>query len=275
MNYKPSEDVLISWIYGELDEKEKALVEKYFLENPDEFKRVQQLAGVTDILGVVKDKEVIAPPIIMEDEPKVVSFWRSTSFRTIAAIAASVLIVVFAARLMGTEVSYSKNEFRLSFGGASNVQPSGLTTEQVQEMIDAASIKNQQALEARFSASKTELDEAVKKSIAASSVKVNQLVSQASAATNEQIKVFVAGLQKEQLQQMRSYVQLSAADQQKYTDNLVVEFSRWLQEQRNQDITMFQTRLNSLEQNTDDLKVETEQILASIISNSEVKQNKY
>ncbi|HEX8061095.1 MAG TPA: hypothetical protein VF473_09180, partial [Cyclobacteriaceae bacterium] len=69
---------------------------------------------------------------------------------------------------------------------------------------------------------------------------------------------------------------LSTSDQRKYTDNLVIEFSKYLQEQRNQDLNMFQARFSKLEQNTDELKTETEQILASIVANSpQVQQSSY
>jgi hypothetical protein len=69
---------------------------------------------------------------------------------------------------------------------------------------------------------------------------------------------------------------LSTSEQRKYTDNLVVEFSKYLQEQRNQDLNMFQARFSKLEQNTDELKTETEQILASIVANSpQVQQSSY
>jgi hypothetical protein len=46
-----------------------------------------------------------------------------------------------------------------------------------------------------------------------------------------------------------------------------------LKEQRKQDLMLFQTRVSSIEKNTDQFKQETEQILASIISNP-VSKNK-
>jgi hypothetical protein len=110
----------------------------------------------------------------------------------------------------------------------------------------------------------------------ASVEKLAKQLSATSAASKDDIRTFVASLQKEYLTQVNDYLQLSVNDQRKYTDNLVSEFSRYLQEQRTQDINMYQTRLSRLEQNTDDLKSETEQILASIISNTQqVQQSSY
>jgi hypothetical protein len=46
----------------------------------------------------------------------------------------------------------------------------------------------------------------------------------------------------------------------------LVDFSKYLQQQRTDDLQLVQSRLNNLEQNTDMFKQETEQILSSIIT---------
>jgi hypothetical protein len=277
MSYKPDESVLISWLYGELDEAEKAKVEKYFQENPDELKKMKQFGDVRDIMGTVRDKEVIAPPLFMEDDAKVVSFWRTNSFRTIATIAASLLLIIVAARLLNTQVSYKQGELRISFGEQTETNSNtGLTAMDVQQMIDRSARQNQEALELKLAESRTQLDSAVRLTLTNNTAQINNLVRQASNASQADIRTFVSTLQRDNLAQMRDYLQLSVADQRKYTDNLVVEFSKFLSEQRSQDINMFQTRFSRLEQNTDELKSETEQILASIILNSpQVQQNSY
>ncbi len=280
MSNRPDESILISWLYGELDGAEKEKVEKYFQENPDELEKMQQLRGVRDIMGNIRDKEVIAPPIFMDradgqagDDAKVVSFWKTTSFRTVVSIAASFLILIVVAKSLDMNIKYSGNELRISFGEKIETPTTvpastGLTAMDVQKMIDESNLKNQ-------SKNQEVLDAAIKQSLANNSLKINELVRQASNASKDDIRTFVSTLQRDNLAQMRDYLQLSAADQRKYTDNLVVEFSKFLQEQRTQDLNMYQTRFSRLEQNTDQLKSETEQILASIISNSPVQQSSY
>jgi len=54
-----------------------------------------------------------------------------------------------------------------------------------------------------------------------------------------------------------------------YVENLLVDFSKYLQEQRKQDLVFFQSRMSSIEKNSSQFKQETEQILSSIISNPE------
>lgn len=265
MSNRPDESILISWLYGELDEVEKAKVEKYFQENPSELKKWQQLKDVTNIMGNIQDKEVIAPPIFMDDDVKVVPFWKSNSFKTVMSIAASFLVLIVAARLVGTQASYSNGQLMISFGKPAVVEPQGLTAQQVQLMIDQSVSQNQD-----------DLNQAIRNTLASNTAQINDLVKQAANASKADISNFVSTLQRENLAQLQGYLQLSATDQRKYTDNLIVEFSKYLQEQRSSDLNMMQTRFSRLEQNTDELKNETEQILASIISNSpQVQQSSY
>ena len=85
-------------------------------------------------------------------------------------------------------------------------------------------------------------------------------------ASEDQVRIFVSGLQSDNLRLMKDYLKLSSTEQQKYVEGLLVDFSKYLQEQRNQDLALFQTRMSSIEKNTNQFKQETEQILTSIIT---------
>lgn len=278
MKYKPDESAIISYLYGELDENEAKKMQRYFLENPEELKQVQQMADVLGIMGKVEDKEVIAPPVFMDEERKVRSFWSTTSFRTVLGIAASFLLILVAARLLGTEINYSQGELNISFGGSKQnsaidkAANAGLTEADVQKLINASLAKNNETAEVRIAESQKKIDEALRQGLAVNTERVDKHLREAAQASQQQVRSFVAGLQTENLQLVKNYLQLSAADQQKYVEGLLIDFSKYLQEQRNQDLQMFQTRFSSIEQNTDQFKQETEQILASIISNSNPEQ---
>jgi hypothetical protein len=99
------------------------------------------------------------------------------------------------------------------------------------------------------------------------STKINDLVQQASRASQDEIRRYAASLQNQNQQLVKDYFQLSTNDQQKYIEGLLVDFSKYLQQQRNNDLETLQARLTGIEQNTTVFKQETEQILASIISN--------
>lgn len=280
MNYKPDEGALISYLYGELSAAEASKVHAYLEANPEELKKLQSLGYTKNVLAQVQDKEVIAPPIFMDDT-KVVSFWQNSYFKTVMSIAASLLFIMIAGKLLGTEINYTEGELKISFSGKKEqptplIQPS-LTEEKVQEMIQSSLANNNEVITTNWTEDQKRLSQSISYNLAQNSKKIDALMKTASDASQEQVRGFVASLQNDNLKLMKDYFQLSAADQKKYTEGLLVDFSEYLKEQRRQDLMMLQTRVTSIEKNTDQFKQETEQILASIISSpvSKINKNSY
>jgi hypothetical protein len=276
MSYKPDESTLISYLYGELDAKESEKVQNYLKENPEQQKQMNQMVSMLDVIGKVKDKEVIAPPIFMDDARTTRSIWFNGYFKTIVGIAASFLLLIVVGRLLGTEINYSKGELRISFGGATIEQPvqqtQNLSEAQVKQMIDASLVKNNESVAKSWEEMQTKLNASVQQNLAINSKKIDALVKNASTASEDQLRSFVASLRDENVKSMQQYLQLSSTEQNKYVEGLLVDFSKYLQEQRNQDVMLFQSRMSSIEKNTDQFKQETEQILASIINTGDGKK---
>lgn len=270
MNYKPDESTLISWLYDELEGDERAKVERYLNEHPEELKRLRAMSSVRNVMANIEEQEVIAPPVFMDHQPNVLPLWRSTWFRSVTGIAASFIMVILVGKLTGAELSISSSEFRIAFGEKKqSTQPAeALTAMQVQQMIDESVMKTGEQFAARLTENREELDNVIRKHLAVNSVHINDAVQKASMASQAQVRAYVATLHDENIRSVRDYMQLTSAEQKKYTENLLVDFSKWLQEQRNQDLQLFQVRLNDIEKNTNEFKQETEQILASIISGS-------
>ena len=100
---------------------------------------------------------------------------------------------------------------------------------------------------------------------------MDRLVQIAATASEAQVRQFATDLQDRNLAAMKDYMKLSSNEQKVYIENLLIDFSKYLQEQRNQDLTMFQARMTDIEKNTGQFQQETEQILASIISSANPK----
>lgn len=271
---KPDESTLISYLYGELDAKEMQTVSDYLERNPELMQQLAQLQATRHALTRVEDKEVIAPPIFAEESNHAPRFWQSGYFKTVTSIAATFLLLLVAARLLGPEISYSEGELRISFRDALENKslketPSPLSPLEVQNMIDVSLNKNNTVLSATWNNHNDEIQASLKRNLAYNSAKIDELMKVASQASQDQVRTFVAGLQEDNLRLMKDYMQLSAKDQKVYVENLLVDFSKYLQEQRKQDLMLFQTRMSSIEKNTDQFKQETELILASIISGPE------
>jgi hypothetical protein len=269
MNYKPDEGILMAYLYGELTAIEAEKVQLYLQQHPEELKKLQGLGELRTVISHIQDQEVIAPPLFMDDA-NVKPLWQSNYFKTVMSIAASLLFLMVAGKFLGTEISYSNGELAINFSGKKEpikeiVQPS-LTEEKVKEMIQNSLVSNNEVITANWTEDQKRLSQSIRQNLDQNSKKIDALMKGAADASQAQVRGFVASLQNENLKLMKDYFQLSTADQKKYTEGLLVDFSEYLKEQRRQDLMILQTRVNSIEKNTDQFKQETEQILASIIS---------
>jgi hypothetical protein len=271
MNYKPDETLLISYLYGELQGEEKQQVERYLAEHPEALKEVESMAFVRKVLTNVSDKEVIAPPIVFDDH-KTRYFWNTPFGRSLIGIAASITLILLVGKLTGLNASYTNNIFTIRFGEpkalpvTETAQP-GLSAYAVQEMIDQSLVRNNDQLQAQWTETQQKLDQSIRTNLASrSDADFNKLVQRVSAASEDQIQQFALTLQAENASMIKDYLTLNSTDQRKYMEELLIDFAKYLEQQHRNDLQVLQARLNSIEQNTDLFKHETEQILTSIIS---------
>lgn len=279
MSYKPDEKDWMAYLYGEMEEEEKKKFDEYIFKDPEARIELEKYQNLRQMLSRAEDKEVIAPPIFIGDDHssshggRKQYFWNTPYFRTIVTIAASLLILILAGKFTGTTLSVSGQEFRLTFGerraeepDRTNTATAALTHDEVQQMINASLERNNKVVQTSLEETQKKLDASIRRNLAQNSGKIDQLVREASSASQEQIRQFVDGIRTENMQQVKDYFQLTSTEQKKYIENLLVDFAKYLQQQRDNDLQLVQTRMNSLEQNTDIFKQETEQILSSIIT---------
>lgn len=276
MSYKPDESALMAYLYDELQGEEKKSIEKYLNENPDAMKELQRMMDVRKILSVIDDKEVIAPPIVLEDS-KQRYFWNAPYLKTVIGIAASLMLLLVAGKVLDLRISIVDNVALVSFGEpvVKKVEtvPAGLTAQEVQDMINNSVQSNNQIVQANWSESQQQIDASIRKNMAMNSAKYNDLVKEASKASEAQISGYVASLKNENQQLVKDYFKLTTNEQQKYIENLLVDFAKYMNQQRTSDLEAIQFRMVNMEQNNTLLKAETEQILASIISNTNAPTN--
>lgn len=271
MSYKPDESALMAYLYGELQGDEKRSVEKYLAENPQAMTELQGMMDVRKILSVIEDKEVIAPPIVMEDSRQRF-LWNTPYLKTVISIAASIMLLLVAGKILDLRISFEGNSAQISFGAPApktdNPVQEGLTAQQVQDMINQSVQNNNQVVQASWSESQKKIDASIRQNMAMNSEKFNELVKKASTASEAQISGYVASLKNENQQMVKDYFKLTTSEQQKYIESLLVDFAKYMNQQRTSDLEAIQLRMASMEQNTTALKEETEQILTSIISNN-------
>lgn len=285
MSIKLDESKLISYLYGELEEHEAMEVRLYLQQHPEELEQLHQLKEVLATMGRLKDKEVIAPSVVSTNDIKISSrrsLLGSGPVRTVLSIAASFLLIMVAGKFLDTEINYSEGELRISFGNkkparVESTTQASLSPENVQQMINSSMMKNNETIQASWAEHQKELDRSINGNLVLNSKRIDGMMKATAQASEDQVRTFVSGLQNDNLRLMKDYLKLSSTEQQKYVEGLLVDFSKYLQEQRNQDLALFQTRMSSIEKNTNQFKQETEQILTSIITNKGVskKTNSY
>ena len=285
MNYKPDEKTIVAYLYGELEGEERIRFEQYLESHPETLLEYNGLNQVSKMLRQVKDKEVIAPPIFVGDNQR--SLWSIPYFKTIMSIAASLIIILLVAKLTNTRLTITDSEVAINFGNApqkkiNNETPvavaSVVTMDHVQEMSNQSLQQNNDQLHSNWKETQVSLENSIRKNMMFNSDKMDDIVRKTSAASKEQIEEYVATLQIENRKLVKDYFSLTAGEQKQYIEGLLVDFAKYLNQQRSDDLQLMQVRLNSLEQNTSVFKQETEQILTSIIStvgNAPSGQTKY
>jgi hypothetical protein len=275
MSYKPDEQQWMAYLYGEMDEGDKRAFEEYLQRNPEAGAALEKWLNLRRMLTEAEDKEVIAPPLFIGNDATPRErirqiWWHAPYFKTVVGIAASLILIILAAKLTGMRLSVSQNELRLAFGqekATQAVQPvPSLTADQVQDMINSSLSQNNSQVQTSLEETQKKLDESIRKNLAVTSGKIDRLLHEASAASQQEIASYVANIRAENMQQVKDYFQLTSTEQKKYIENLLVDFAKYLQQQRSNDLQVVQTQMKSLEQNTNLFKQETEQILSSIIT---------
>lgn len=267
MNYRPDEGTLMAYLYGEIEGVEKEKVERYLAETPEARLEMEKLRHTRDLLTMVRDKEVIAPPLVIDNGRR---FNLSSPYlRTILAVAASLLVILVAGRLTGAQVTTSGQELKISFGGQSPQQESEpVNVAEIQELIDAKLVQNNAALKKDWQQSQDALTDAIRNNLTENSSRIDRLVKSISSASEQQIAAYVSTLQTENMQMIKEHYKLTSEQQKERLEELLVDFAKYLQQQRNDDLMIIEARMDDLQQNTDLYRQETEQILSSIISNA-------
>jgi hypothetical protein len=193
--------------------------------------------------------------------------WNTTYFKVITSIAASLILVILVGKLSGLRVTSTGNEVRISFGVPIETHaPQQLSSQQVQHMIDRSLQQNNEVMQATLKESHQLYQASVKNALAGSTTKTGELVRLASQASEDQVRQYVLTMREENARLMKDYMELTANEQKQYVEDLLVDFAKYMQQQRTNDLMTLQTRLASIEQTTNQFQQETEQILTSIIT---------
>ncbi|MCU0447664.1 MAG: hypothetical protein MUE85_22415 [Microscillaceae bacterium] len=281
MNPQLDKNILLAYLYDELDEKNRQEVETYLATYPTAQAELDELKKTRQILGNLPDKAVKIPKFVF-DEPetklngKTYALKSSKSGvyamfgRSFTTIAASLGLVFLLAYLSQLNISYNENELKISFGSP-KIEPKinlieakkvdnladKLNKEAVNQLIISYLQKNKDSLNLQISQLESRLASQNKGKMG------NEL-------DNKTINLLLEQIRQENLKTMLKITELSAQQQQENVEKMFSSFARYYETQRHEDLQFIGTTINNLQENQQSTlkrQVMTDQILAKLISN--------
>ena len=272
MSYKPDESVLLAYVYNELGAEDRAKLEQYLIEHPETKKELEEIKVTRSLLGKWPDQEVVEPSFVF-DNPKVLvssgSAWNSKLLQSIIGMAASIALLMMVGYFTNFQLSKNNEGWNVSMGvPKQEIKPDTspiLTEENVKEWMQESMATNNEAILSRINEVQDDLSGELNQQKRANSMAL------ASLKTNNQIdesllQGYVDQLKDENKEILLSLVQASEVEQKQYVNQVLADFSTYLEQQRAYDLEIIQANFSNLRDNTEDNQLETNQLLASLIT---------
>lgn len=271
MSYKPDKSTLAAYLYGELPKDVHPQVIAYLAEHPEEKKELEEIKSIQKMMGKLQDKEVIEPSFVFEDPSVVVvtkNYTLNSVMKSTIGIAASIALLLLIGYFTELNVSFNNKGMQMSFGATEEVntpETSRLSEENIKVWMQESLAANNEDILFKINEVETHLATQVDMQRTA---QANQIKSLQTSQRVDQtiIDQYVSQLKEENKDIILSLVEVSERTQQQYMSEMITDFSAYLDQQRANDLEVIQTSFNNLKDNTEISQIETNEILASIIS---------
>jgi len=277
MENKNNITALIDYLYGNLSQKEKEAFEENLKNDPALRKEVEELKTARKGLASLGDHEIMDPYIFQAGNGN--RFWNKPQGRPLTAvlkystaIAASVIILFLAGFTTKATLHFEKGSVTLSFGNRQELQQP-LTRDDVSGMIREEVTRNNRELIGQINSSQASLQTMIEEHNKKEAGEMKELLTNYTNAKNDEIQAVIARLQDNNRDIVNEYIRQASAQQRDYIQNLMVNFSDYLQKQRTQDLEKIRTSLVTLKQSQEQQTMQTSQILTSLISSMNSQNN--
>lgn len=268
MSWKPNENDIVDYLYGELAPDILKKFEDYMQQNTEFAREVNDLRLTHEILPTLPDEEVILPVNFTANVAIERAVGTSLKWLYPLSIAASIAAILVVGYFTQFSISYGEEGFRMAFNDSVPAQEASLTKDEINAIIDnrVNLASNQWGKEI------TELQTSFT-SLLAQNQRITEIEIKRVAATrvqseidDEQILAFISQLKEENLKMMQNFYQVSAEDQQQYLRNVLLDFQNYLDNQRQEDLQFIQANMLELKNSSELKQEETDKILANIIT---------
>ncbi|MEM6766353.1 MAG: hypothetical protein AAF824_15615 [Bacteroidota bacterium] len=264
METKPTKEMLISFLYGELEEVQMKEVKAYLEKNPEEALELEELDETKSQLHHLIDKEVVPPVFIQPKQAKVLDgkFYRSILKWGLAASIVGLLWM--GAYFSNLKVEYGQNTINISFIEKTDenaLEASSDTEKQwkiIQDSMESMFAKRNDSLMRHLTSLEGEL-----KSIRESQARQRRASQDLS---DSQIAALRETIREENYRSMVNTISMANQQQRDYAENLFAELADYVESQRELDLEMLEVAFNEMAQRNNLKQQETEILLAQLIT---------
>ena len=263
MSFKPTNEQVIDFVYGNLPETERLQIEQAMEQDASIKAQVDALNDSRSFLHTLEDAEVIEPEQFMwelsQKQRKHRSLW------PITAVAASLILLLLVAYATQFRVSYGS--FELAFGNTVPTEvPQTLSNDQVQAMINKSIVSNNVNFVAQLDNTKSEFEARLAANNKLQLNDMRRIAANSKELPKEQVQAYLTQLSDVNRTMVDEFFTASAVEQKDYMNAMLTDFFEYVSEQRRDDLHMLQTNISELEYKNEIKTQETDQVIASILT---------
>lgn len=246
---------MMDYLYDELNPEDRKAFEEELQKDSNLREEVEAFQNGKDVLGSWEDEKISTPPFfnIHKNEEKKTS---ENSLKWFLSIAASLLILLVAAKFTGLEISNENGGFRIAVG-QTNQPDKQINKSEIQQMVNVALTNYEAKLDKERTKDKQELQ---------------NYLTQQSLENKKLIGSYLTDLQESNVDMMQTYWDETTEQQQLYTETLLSNFADYITEQRKEDMEYLFAKMELMESDKDLFKIETGQMINSLASNQKEEQ---
>lgn len=255
---KLTKEILISYLYDELDETTRQNVENALKQNPEEQKNLEHLRKSRLALQQIPMQKPIKPLFLGFERQKTYKqpLGVSSLAKNVLAIAASLALFFVIAYLTNFRLVRYEKGFEISFGNIEKPQKSQdlLDKKQVEKMIAEKLQENSQRYEQKLALLQA-------KNISENSK--SRLVS--SNFNKNEIEELITKIRKQDLQMIQEWLILNSQEQNEQIEKAFKSFAEYWEQRRQKELEEIGEAYNSLKEQASEKFKENDMIIARII----------
>ena len=214
-----------------------------------------------NLLGKLEDKEVLAPAFIFENNQLPVAATRGTGFgKVFLYFAAAISLILVSGYLTGFQANIQSGDLHIGFAGNE-----GLDQAEVNQWVTNAMADYESKQEVELTQMKSDLDKRIDSIEKSGMQSLESVLAGYSDNTQGIMKQYVRQVNKENLEMIQNFFLVSSEKQQTYLNTVLADFNKFYQDQREHDLKMIETGLNTMQSRHHVKQQETDLVLANLI----------